>query len=328
MDDWWLEDSQKREPPIRTKKKSMVPKKTTEIFKIDLQPFFGGRKKMKKTHSHPPNPRAGWTLEETGLSSLCRHEAGEIQFPEQKLWKILKSFVFAERSWVLFGAQSFSPWKVGETWFFGWKIPKVQTISETMPWRCAFHASKVVSSAWICLMFGVFVRFSLFQAGFLGILLGILGWFFGKQHFNHLEGTRPRTCQLGTVGPVFDRAVSIEVNCWLGVYYIFDILYICTYINICTCVSKPLSGQKLRKLLDLLAGFSHISVPLSSCLLSVPTIKLPSITLPETNTSHLKIGFAKKETSSSSNHPFSGANLLLVSGRVIYWSEKLIIFEA
>ena len=307
------------------KKKSMVPKKNTEIFKIDLQPFFGGRKKMKKTHSHPPNPRAGWTLEETGLSSLCRHEAGEIQFPEQKLWKILKSFVFAERSWVLFGAQSFPPWKVGETWFFGWKIPKVQTIGETMPWRCAFHASKVVSSAWICLMFGVFVRFSLFQAGFLGILLGILGWSFGKQLFNHLEGTRPWTCQLGTVGPVFDRRLYwMLVGCMLySRYTVYMYIH-----NFGACVSKPLSGQKLRKLLDLLAGFSHISVSLSSCLLSVPTIKLPSITLPETNTSHPKIGFAKKETSSSSNHPFSGANLLLVSGRVIYWSEKLIILEA
>ena len=39
-------------------------------------------------------------------------------------------------------------------------------------------------------------------------------------------------------------------------------------------------------------------------------------TLPKTNSSPLKIGRAPKGNSSS-NHPFSGANLLLVSGRVL-----------
>ena len=42
---------------------------------------------------------------------------------------------------------------------------------------------------------------------------------------------------------------------------------------------------------------------------------LPKFTLPETNNSPLKIGHPKR-TGAYSNHPFSGANLLLVSGRV------------
>ena len=42
--------------------------------------------------------------------------------------------------------------------------------------------------------------------------------------------------------------------------------------------------------------------------------RYPTNTLPETNSSHLKIG-QDPTGISSSNHPFSGANLLLVSGK-------------
>ena len=46
------------------------------------------------------------------------------------------------------------------------------------------------------------------------------------------------------------------------------------------------------------------------------------VTLPETNSSPLNIGHPKRK-GSYSNHPFSGANLLLVSGRVVYQSINL-----
>ena len=51
--------------------------------------------------------------------------------------------------------------------------------------------------------------------------------------------------------------------------------------------------------------------------LSLPLLML-IFTLLETNSSPLKTGHPKRKQSYS-NHPFSGANLLLVSGRVIIW---------
>ncbi len=56
-----------------------------------------------------------------------------------------------------------------------------------------------------------------------------------------------------------------------------------------------------------------------------------TLTLPKTNGSHLKIGHPKRNRSSS-NHPFSGANWLLVSGRVYlgyvcfsWWPKRVVI---
>ena len=50
-------------------------------------------------------------------------------------------------------------------------------------------------------------------------------------------------------------------------------------------------------------------------------------TLPETNSSHPKIGHPKRKGSEPSNHPFSGAKMLLVSGRVNINFHKIVTLE-